>query len=157
MRKWVMPGMGLLALGSVVGLAWAYSNGMCSSRARAEWEHGVALPPTAQYILCKGDAWGGFLDSGATTTFAMPTHELQSFLDGLDVMAVPDAPPAEPTPDAVRGILPVSSTMGRAAAAVMPHVVQTVTCRSPRGDRLHVSVWDLEQELLAVCMHTEWD
>src|SRR4051812_23850862 len=55
------------------------------SRNRAEREHGIVLPTSANHIQCRGDAWRGFLDRGATTMFEMTADDLSTFTARLQI------------------------------------------------------------------------
>jgi len=160
MRKWVIPIMALGALLTVVGLAWAYSNGMASSLERAEREHGVDLPDTVSHVRCRGDAWGGFMGSGATTLFAVPAPDLAGLVKQLDVLkdeAVEMMPIADQ--DVFEYLRACADYDGSivAESTILPRVVRSMTCRSDRGDTLSIRVWQSADDLLAVCMHTDWN
>src|SRR5687768_3593808 len=53
------------------------------SASRVEREHGLKLPPSATGFVCRGDAWIGFLDRGASSTFDVNVDELPAFLAQL--------------------------------------------------------------------------
>jgi hypothetical protein len=139
-----------------------------NSRARAEREHGISLPPSAHHIQCRGDAWRGFLDRGATTIFEMSTNDLTNFVAQLTIRS--RAAPTRTTGDpAVNGwnVWPQDSATfvpGNSQYGGLRHTwngdavpVEMLSCSSPKGDWLHVEFWRINGGATLVKMHTDWN
>lgn len=164
-RFWlpVLGTVGVILLG--LALQWALQ-----PRHRAEREHGLRLPGTARQIQCRGDAWKGFLDRGAVALFQLPSGELPGFLGQLSIRS--ESAPAHATGDPlVNGwnvwptgsatFVPGNSKFGNLqktwAGSAKP--VRMLSCDSPKGDWLHVELWELDStdsEAL-VKLYTDWN
>ena len=77
-----------LCVMSILPLARYIGRSTGDSRERAEFEHGIALPPSASKSQCRGDGWlrvnplsGGFV----TTMFEMDPAETSAFLAPLRI------------------------------------------------------------------------
>ena len=123
--------------------AWLINS---QSVARAQWEHGIALPASVGNIECRGDANRLVLDRGASTAFEMSAADLPAFISTL--------PPSVsfntfvPGNAQYRGFtFPWTATQPR----------QTFSCQSPKGDWLHVEIWPLESSRVGVWMYTDWN
>jgi hypothetical protein len=148
MAVWLLRISTLACAGALVAFAWGYENGLCSSRARAEKEHGIALPSSATHIRCRGDAWGGFLDRGARAAFLMNSADLPFFLRQLDVRTNAVAVSYFRLPE------DLAAEVGAAESTTL---LEALTCRSPRGNQLDVKVWRVKSDTLAVNLHTDWN
>src|SRR5688572_30308572 len=84
MRRIVIIGVAAIVL---VLAVWRFIAVDSDPRARAEREHGIRLPLSAQTIQCRGDASRGLLDRGAATMFEMNTNDLPMFLNQLRVQS----------------------------------------------------------------------
>lgn len=141
------------------------------SRERAEYEHGITLPPSATAFQCRGDGWlrktpvsGG----GATTLFEMPPADQSAFLSSLHVRSrtAPAIPHGDPAlngwnvwPQGSPSFIPGNPQFGGFnrtwQGAAVP--VEMVTCDSPAGGSwLHIEFWKLETGPLLVKMGTMW-
>ena len=136
---------------------------------RAEKEHGFSLPASSKNIQCRGDAWPGFLDRGASTLFEMDESELASFKSGLKITdhAFPAvAGPGDPLingwnvwPTTAKSFVPGNAQYGGFkrtwSGDAVP--VEMLSCTSPVGDWLHVEFWKLPGKSLLVKMFTDWN
>ena len=112
---------------------------------RLEHEHGLHLPASATSIECRGDAWIGFLDRGASSSFVIAANELETFVSQLKI---------EP-----RGhsFIPSNWQYQLHAAWRKGVPISTYACDSPVGDWLHVEVWPVDQAQVGVCLYTDWN
>lgn len=138
-------------------------------RIRAEVEHGIHLPPSAANIQCRGDAWVGFLDRGASTLFEMNAGDLDGFVAQLKVND--RRPPVvagsgnplingwNVWPKDAQSFVPGNGQYGGFqktwSGDALP--VEMISCASPTGDWLHVEYWRLPQSSLLVKMFTDWN
>jgi hypothetical protein len=157
--------MAILPLGKYI----ARSTG--DSRERAENEHGIALPPSASKIQCRGDGWlrvtpisGGFV----TTMFEMDPADVSAFLAPLHIRS--RSGPAIATGDpSVNGwnVWPQKSPTfipGNEQGGGWRHTwtgaatpVEMVSCDSPEGRFLHLEFWKLDSGRNLIKMCTVWD
>jgi hypothetical protein len=139
-----------------------------NSRARAEREHGILLPASAQHIQCRGDASRSFLDRGAATMFEMSTNELPAFVAQLRVNSrrPPARPAGDPTvnswnvwPQNAPTFIPGNSRYGgfRRTWRGQAIPIEMLSCSSPKGDWLHVELWRLEGNTMLIKMYTDWN
>ena len=153
---WVARVGVVLGISTVLCLAWSYENGLGSCRKRAEREHGITLPSSAQEIQCRGDAWGGFLDSGARALFVMDHTELDDFYSGLQIEDRVFLDRAEIAGDDAYLTQPRKAgfdTSWHDEATLLEKLI----CYSPRGDSLDVVLWRLADDRVAVHLHTDWN
>ena len=114
-------------------------------RSRAEHDHGVRLPESASSVHCYGDAARGFLDRWASTTFLMDPAELDTFVSSLKK----------------------ETNLNSYACTIDGHwcppergtakLLSRYPCKSPVGDFLVVSVWQLVDSPLGVTLYTDWN
>jgi hypothetical protein len=104
------------------------------SAARIEREHGLRLPPSARAFVCRGDAWIGFLDRGAFSSFEVDAAEMPEFLAHL-------------RPHASGIYFGFADDTGAVR----------YDCHSPTGDRLYVSVHERPDECARIKLSTDWD
>lgn len=137
--------------------------------ARAERQHGIALPTSALNIQCRGDAGPVFLDGGASTLFEMKPEELNSFLSQLTINSR-NGPTIEGAGDpCINGwnVWPVSSPTfvpgndryGGFKRTWQGSTVPTemLSCDSPVGDWLHIEIWNVSTNCLVIKMYTDWN
>jgi hypothetical protein len=141
------------------------------SRERAEHEHGIALPPSALNIQCRGDGWlrltpfyGGF----ATTMFEMDPADATAFLAPLHIRSR-NGPVIATGDPAVNGwnVWPQGSPTfipGNKQGGGWRHTwtgaatpVEMVSCDSPEGMFLHLEFWKLDSGSTLVKMCTMWE
>jgi hypothetical protein len=104
------------------------------SAARVEREHGVRLPPSARAFVCRGDAWTGFLDRGAFSSFEVDAADLPQFL-------------AQLRPHGSGIYFGFTDETGAVR----------YDCHSPTGDRLYVLVHERPDERPRIELSTDWD
>lgn len=149
--------------------ASAYQKGWCSSRSRAEREHGITLPSSSRNVQCRGDAWLGVMDRGASTMFEMHPEELESFLSRLRVKSrngPAKAGPGDPCqngynvwPQDSRTAVPGNEQYGGFTSTWQGTAVpsEMLSCGSPVGDSLHVELWNVSTNCVLVKMYTDWN
>lgn len=158
----------LVATGLFVGKSIARSTG--DSRERAEYEHGIKLPPSASAIQCRGDGWlrtSPFHGGGVTTMFEMDSAETEAFLAPLHVRSTtaPALATGDPTvngwnvwpqdaPTFIPGNPQYSGFHRTWTGEAVP--VEMVSCDSPEGMWLHLEFWKLENGMTLVKMGTQW-
>lgn len=165
------PKIWLIALGTsgviLLGLLMRWS---MDPRSRAEREHGLSLPDSAQEIQNRGDAWKVFLDRGMVTLFQLPEADLPDFLSQLSVESGsnPAIPSGDPLvngwnvwPQGSSTFVPGNSDYGglRKTWAGSAKPLRMLSCESLMGDWLHVEVWELggaNAEAL-VKLYTDWN
>ena len=152
----------------VVLFTWMFDFPGGNSRARAEREHGISIPSSANHIQCRGDAWLPFLDRGATTMFEMSAKDLSAFVAQLPVDSR-SAPSLRTGDPAVNGwnVWPIGSATF--VPANRPYggfrhtwrgnavPIEMLSCSSPKGDWLHVELWNVQDGSVLVKMHTDWN
>jgi hypothetical protein len=164
-RKVVFISVGLCVL-AVFG--WQLISPSPDPRTRAEHEHGVRLPVSAQNIQCRGDASRGFLDRGAATIFEMRTNDLTAFVAQLRIRSrtKPVKAAGDPKvngynvwPTGAQTFVPGNSKYGgfRCTWQGEATPVEMLSCSSSTGDWLHVELWRLEGGALLVKMFTDWN
>ncbi len=153
----------------VIGvLAWIAVSPSGDARARAEREHGIALPISATNIQHRGDASRGFLDRGAATLFEMSTNDLASFVSLLRInsRSGPSIASGDPTangynvwPQGSATFVPGNNQYGgfRRSWRGEAVPVEMLSCSSPKGDWLHVELWRLEGSSMLLKMYTDWN
>jgi hypothetical protein len=170
--KWRI-GLAFTTLGSIAILSInsyiARSTG--NSRERAEYEHGVALPPSASKIQCRGDGWlrvtpisGGFV----TTMFEMNPADAAAFLAPLHIRSRngPALAAGDPlvngwnvwpqkSPTYIPGNEQGGGWQQTWTGAATP--VEMVSFDSPEGRFLHLEFWKLDSGATLVKMCTAWD
>ncbi len=142
------------------------------SRERAEYEHGVRLPPSAAEIQCRGDGWlrvtpirGGFVNS----MFEMEPAELPAFLAPLHIRsrAAPALASGDPkvngwnvwpqgSPTFIVGN-PQGGGDWRQTWSGTATPMEMVSCDSPEGRFLHLEFWKLDSGKMLVKMGTMFD
>ena len=162
--------LGILCVMVILSLAKYIARSTGDSRERAEHEHGIALPPSASKIQCRGDGWlrvtpisGGFV----TTMFEMNPAEMFTFLAPLRIRSRNG--PAIATGDPlVNGwnVWPQGSPTfipGNEQGGGWRHTwigaatpVEMVSCDSPEGMFLHLEFWNLEDGPMLIKMCTMW-
>ena len=140
------------------------------SRERAEHEHGIALPPSASKIQCRGDGWlrvtpisGGFV----TTMFEMDSADTSGFLAPLHIRsrngpAIATGDPSvngwnvwpQKSPTFIPGNEQGGGWQRTWAGAATP--VEMVSCDSPEGMFLHLEFWKLDSGPMLIKMCTVW-
>jgi hypothetical protein len=157
-----------IAIAVVLGVS-AYEKGCCSSQSRAEREHGITLPSSTRDIQCRGDAWVGVMDRGASTMCQMASSDLPSFLSPLTITfrcGPTKSGPGDPCvngwnvwPDSSPTAVPGNEEYGGFTktwqGAAMP--IEMLSCQSPVGDSLHVEVWSVETTSLVIKLYTDWN
>lgn len=138
-------------------------------RLRAEGEHGIHLPPSAANIQCRGDAWVGFLDRGASTLFEMNSGDLDGFVSQLKINARRQPAVAGPGDPLMNGwnvwphdadtFVPGNQPYGGFKKTWSGDAVPTemLSCASPAGDFLHVEFWKIPGPTVLVKMFTDWN
>ena len=170
--KWLI-GLAFITLGlvAIFSLSSYIARSTGNSRERAEYEHDIALPPSASKIQCRGDGWlrvtplsGGFV----TTMFEMSPTDQSAFLAPLHIRGRSDPSIATGDP-LVNGwnvwpqksptFIPGNEQGGHWqqtwTGAATP--VEMVSCDSPEGRFLHLEFWKLEDGSMLVKMCTMWD
>lgn len=139
-----------------------------NSRLRAERQHGITLPPSANHIQCRGDAWRCFLDRGAATMFEMSTDDLPTFVGQLRIRSrsAPVRAAGDPTingynvwPNGAATFVPGNLQYGGFRRTWLGDAapVEMLSCWSPKGDWLHVELWRLERGMMLIKMYTDWN
>ena len=165
MRKFFLTALAIVVVGV---LAWIVVSPGGDARARAEREHGIALPISATNIQCRGDASRGFLDRGAATLFEMSTNDLARFISQLRInsRSAPAQASGDPTvngynvwPSGSPTFVPGNSQYGgfHRTWQAQPVPIEMLSCSSPKGDWLHVELWRLEESRVLVKMYTDWN
>jgi hypothetical protein len=171
-RKWWI-GLAFATLGliAIYGLSSYVARSTGNSRERAEYEHGIALPPSASEIQCRGDGWlrvtpisGGFV----TTMFEMNPADTAAFLAPLRIRsrngpAVPTGDPLvngwnvwpEKSPTFIPGNVQGGGWQQTWTGAATP--VEMVSCDSPVGRFLHLEFWELDRGTRLIKICTMWD
>ena len=138
-------------------------------RVRAEREHGIKLPSTAVNIQCRGNAWHGFLDRGATALFEINGNDLAEFSGQFHVRSRRTpvrTSPADPLingwnvwPQDARSHVPSNLEYGGFKRTWTGEAVpiEMLSCDSPTGDWLHVEFWKLPEASWLVKMYTDWN
>lgn len=163
--------LGILCVMVILSLRKYIARSTGDSRERAEYEHGIALPPSASKIQCRGDGWlrvtplsGGFV----TTMFEMNPADTSAFLAPLHIRSRNG--PALATGDpSVNGwnVWPQNSPTfipGNEQGGGWQHTwagvatpVEMVSCDSPEGMFLHLEFWKLDSGPMLIKMCTVWD
>ena len=140
-----------------------------NARYRAEHEHGIKLPVSAKKIQCRGNAWFGLFDRGATTIFEMNSEELDSFLKQITINSRNGPAKSGPGDPLVNGwnvwpegsptFVPGNEVYGSFEKTWLGEVVplEMLSCDSPTGDWLHIEIWSISNDLILVKMFTEWN
>jgi len=156
----------LLVLAGIA--AWLLLLPKGNSRARAEREHGIELPPSATHIQSRGDAWRGFFDRGALTMFEMSSNDVSRLVAQLKVKS--RRPPVRRSGDPTENgynVWPGGSPTFVPGNSVYEGLKRTwhgeavpiemLSCSSSTGDWLHVELWRLESGMVLVKMYTDWN
>ena len=124
---------------------WVHAT--AQSRSRIEREHGVKLPASARHFQCRGDAWVGFLDRGASSVFEMDLADQGAFVAQLRI--APGVFTFIPGNDRYRQFkLPWRKEV---------NPLGEYSCRSRTGDWLHVQVYPIDGQRVDVWLYTDWN
>ncbi|XAM01652.1 hypothetical protein OT109_09685 [Phycisphaeraceae bacterium D3-23] len=115
---------------------------------RAEWEHGVALPVSANNVECLGEAYVLWApDKGACTAFEMRKSDVPVLKSHLG------APISYPT------FVPGNQQYQRHTFSWLNGhgPSEMLSCSSMTGDWLHVEIWPIDTDRVGVRMYTDWN
>lgn len=129
---------------------WSSFRAMTRSQTveRAEWEHGITLPPSVTNIVCHGEAyilWAP--DKGACTAFEMSKSDVPVLKSQLG-----------PQVNHMTYV-PGNSQYQRHTFAWLngSGPAEVIGCSSTTGDWLHVEFWPIDDDRVGVRMYTDWN